>query len=152
MGYNFTIFLGQDTSASSKSGWGNVNVNCTTNTYGDDEITAKVTFNNSDFDSNGFNIHDGKTFSEMENEMTAENSIFRSDDFPVGTYGINCSGVSSNATTFNLTGNQTARLACAVYLQGMGNYVEVIVDVNDASFKNALLCYQIPFKLTLIDN
>lgn len=151
---NYTIGSSQEglITNTNKSGWATLDVGYTVHSIGDviiEALTAKVMeylFNFTlETDSD---LHGDNSFQQVESALLQEGSAFVDNNiFPLGTYGIDCSGVGSDATTFGLTDIQTAKLACAVYMQKTGNYVEVIISANDTSFQSALLHYEIPFKV-----
>lgn len=156
---NYTIGSSQEglIMNTNRNGWATLDVGCTSISIGEaivEALTAKVTeclsgsISESDRD-----LYGDDNFQQVESILLQEGSIFTDNNiFPPDTYGINCFGVSSDTTTFALTDIQTAKLACVVYLQGTGSYVEVIVSTNDTSFQNILSHYQIPFRIKISDN
>lgn len=154
---NYTIVSNQEGLITNniKTGWVTLDVGCTTSLIAEvivTAFTAKFTECVSGYTSEvDRDLYGDDSFQQAENILLQQGSIF-SDIFPNQEYGINCSEVSSDATTLNLTGNQTARLACAVYLQKTGSYVEVVIGANETSFQNALSYYQLPYKFTVRDN
>lgn len=153
---NYTIVSGQDglvVNSDNKISGITLDVGCVTTSFGDvvvEAVTAKVTECRSGFISETEHDFCGDTsFNQMGNTLLQQGAIF-SDVFPNQGYGIDCSMVSSDVTTYSLTDIQTAKLACAVYLQKIGGYVQVIVGANETSFQCALLQYEIPFKFSII--
>lgn len=149
---NYTISSSQEglIENTNKNGWATLDVGYSSTTVGGvivEAITAKVvkcisgSVSEADHD-----LYGDDSFQQVENTLSQNSSIFVNNVFPPGTYGINYSEISSDATTFNITENQTAMLACAVYLQKIGKHVEVIANANNTSFQDALLHYKIPYK------
>ncbi len=86
-----------------------------------------------------------ESFEEFEVEATCATSLFSSDLFPIGTYGIDLAGTPHEILeSSTLTNIQKSVMTLAINCQSAGYYVAVASTDDQVAFKNFLRIYNIP--------